>query len=213
MILNKRLILKREEALGVEIKGITVPALMIKLDENISIDENINQIEKKLSNAFFKGSIAIIDTGNMKIDEENRKKIEKIVEKHNSSVIGYKKSVKSEEKADLPEINEKKSLKIINRTVRSGQRVEYDGDILIIGDVNPDAYVISSGNVIVMGALRGFVHAGANGDETAVVLALKLMPQQLRIANYLTRSPDDTEEPDYPEKAYIEDGKIIIEKI
>ena len=64
-----------------------------------------------------------------------------------------------------------------------------------------------------MGTLRGFAHAGANGDETAIVLALKLMPQQLRIANYLTRSPDEIEEPEYPEKAYVENNQIIIERI
>lgn len=43
-----------------------------------------------------------------------------------------------------------------------------------------------------MGALRGVVHAGANGDETAIIMALKLMPQQLRIASYIARSPDPT---------------------
>ncbi|MDQ7056788.1 MAG: septum site-determining protein MinC [Persephonella sp.] len=79
--------------------------------------------------------------------------------------------------------------------------------------MNPDAYIIASGNVIVMGTLRGIVHAGANGDETATVMALKLIPQQLRIASFLTRSPDNQEVPDYPEKAYIENQQIVIERI
>lgn len=65
-----------------------------------------------------------------------------------------------------------------------------------------------------MGTLRGVVHAGANGDETAVVMALKLKPQQLRIASYITRSPDEPlEEPEYPEKAFVENNQIFIEKI
>ncbi len=198
--------------MSVEIKGITVPALKIKLDENKTVDENIREIEKKISSAFFKGSICVLDTGNMKISEEDKKKIEKVLEKHNSKVLGYKQTLQKEE-VNLPQIKEKKSMKIIPKTVRSGQSIEYDGDVLVIGDVNPDAYIIASGNVVVMGALRGIVHAGANGDETAIILALKLVPQQLRIANYITRSPDDIEEPEYPEKAYIEEGNIIIEKI
>jgi septum site-determining protein MinC len=74
----------------------------------------------------------------------------------------------------VDEIDERKSLKVVNKTLRSGQRIEHDGDVLIIGDVNPDAYVIASGNIIVMGTLRGIAHAGARGDETAVVMALKV---------------------------------------
>jgi septum site-determining protein MinC len=57
------------------------------------------------------------------------------------------------------------------------------------------------------------VHAGANGDETATVMALKLMPQQLRIGSFFTRTPDNPEMPEYPEKAYVENNQIIIERI
>ncbi len=198
--------------MGVEIKGITVPALLIKIDPEKNIQENIQEIEKKLSSAFFKGSICILDTKNITLKEEEKKEIERILEKYNSYVLGYRhSSEKKEEK--IGSIREKSSLKIVPKTVRSGQRIEHNGDILILGDVNPDAYVIASGNIIVMGTLRGFVHAGANGDETAIVLAMKLMPQQLRISNYLTRSPDEIEEPEFPEKAYVEGEQIVIERI
>ncbi len=196
--------------MGVEIKGITVPALMIKLDKNKSFEENIKELEEKISSKFFKGSVCILDTQDIHLSPEEKRKIEEILEKQNSKVLAFKEEKKSK---NLPQIKEKKSLKIFPKTVRSGQRIEHDGDVLILGDVNPDAYVIASGNIIVMGALRGIVHAGADGDETAVILALKLIPQQLRISNYITRSPDDIEEPEYPEKAYIENGNIIIEKI
>lgn len=207
--------------MSVEIKGITVPALLIKLDETKSIEENIKEIEKKLSSTFFKGSVCVLDTSSIKLSQEEKKQIEEVLKKYNSKILGYKHLQTTEEKQTLeekkeeklPEIKEKTSLKIIPKTVRSGQRIEHDGDILILGDVNPDAYIIASGNIIVMGTLRGFAHAGANGDETAIVLALKLIPRQLRIANYLTRSPDEIEEPEYPEKAYVENNQIIIERI
>jgi septum site-determining protein MinC len=112
----------------------------------------------------------------------------------------------------LDGIKEKKSAEIINKTLRSGQKVEHDGDVFIMGDVNPNSYVIASGNIIVMGTLRGIVHAGASGDETAFVMALKLKPQQLRIGSFFTRAPDNIEDPEYPEKAFVKDNQIYIEK-
>ena len=60
---------------------------------------------------------------------------------------------------------------------------------------------------------RGVVHAGACGDESAVVMALKLMPQQLRIASFFTRAPDVIEAPEYPERAFVRNNQIFIEKI
>ena len=201
--------------MGLELKGITVPALLIKLDKEKSFEENIKELEEKLSSTFFQGSYAVIDYQNIDLSKEEIDKLEEILKKFNSKILGYKFEEKREGKLSkvINKVIEKKALKIVNRTVRSGQRIEYDGDVLIIGDVNPDAYVVASGNIIVMGKLRGIVHAGANGDETAIVLALKLIPQQLRISSFYTRSPDNIEEPEYPEKAYIENNQIYIEKI
>ncbi len=198
--------------MGLEIKGVTVPALLIKLDSGKSFEENLEELEEKLSSAFFKGSVSILDLSDTELSEEQIQKIESILKKYNTRVLGYKTEKKKPERK-IPEITEKKSLKIINKTVRSGQRIEYDGDVLVIGDVNPDAYIVASGNIIVMGTLRGVVHAGANGDETAVVMALKLTPQQLRIGSFFTRSPDNPEVPEHPEKAYIENNQIVIERI
>jgi septum site-determining protein MinC len=202
--------------MGIEIKGVTVPALQITLDKNKSLEENISELESKLSSAFFKGSYAIIDLDDIELTEQEIEKVEDILKKYNTKILGYKykEGKKQKKRTAIEEVKGKKTLKILNKTIRSGQNVEYDGDILIIGDVNPDAYVVASGNIIVMGTLRGIVHAGANGDETAVIMALKLKPQQLRIASYLTRSPDEEiESPEYPEKAFIENNQIYIEKI
>jgi len=101
---------------------------------------------------------------------------------------------------------------LIQRTLRSGQRICHDGNVVILGDVNPGAEVVASGNIIVMGALRGVVHAGAEGDNDALVLAFRLRPTQLRIANHITRPPEDeSPDPDYPEMARIKNGVVTIE--
>ncbi len=201
--------------LALEIKGITVPALLIKLDKGISFEENLNILEEKLSSAFFKDSVVVVDYDDFNISEDQQEQLEKLLKKYNSRVLGYYAKEKSPKKKEskIPDIKVKSALKIINKTLRGGQTVEYDGDVLILGDVNPDAYVIASGNIIVMGALRGVAHAGANGDETATITALKLMPQQLRIAGYISRSPDVMEEPQSPERAYIDNNQIYIEEI
>lgn len=106
-----------------------------------------------------------------------------------------------------------KSCLLVERTLRSGQRIQYDGSVVVLGDVNPGADIIATGNVIVMGSLRGMVHAGARGDVEARVVALRLHPTQLRIAHYISRPPDDdVSEPGGPEVALIKDERIQIEQ-
>jgi len=101
---------------------------------------------------------------------------------------------------------------LVRRTLRSGQRLEFDGSVVILGDVNPGAVVVCTGHVVVMGALRGVVHAGAAGDTDARVVALRLQPTQLRIAHYISRPPDDQQpSPSGPEVALVQDERIQIE--
>ena len=83
--------------------------------------------------------------------------------------------------------------------------------MVIIGDVNPGAEIVASGDVIVWGRLRGLVHAGALGDETAVICALELTPTQLRIADQIAISPDEKRGKAIPEQAAIRSGQIVAE--
>lgn len=100
---------------------------------------------------------------------------------------------------------------VVRRTLRSGQSLRHPGSIAVIGDVNPGAEVIAGGNIVVWGKLRGTVHAGALGDEGAVVCALDLAPTQLRIGGHITRSPDDRRRKPRPEMARVRDGQIVAE--
>ncbi|CEP67055.1 Septum formation inhibitor MinC [Moorella glycerini] len=103
---------------------------------------------------------------------------------------------------------------LVCRTVRSGQRFKYPGNVVVMGDVHPGGEIVASGHVIVMGTLRGVVHAGAEGDEKAVVMAFRLQPTQLRIAGYITRAPDDEGQngTGEPEIARVQDEAVVIEK-
>lgn len=100
---------------------------------------------------------------------------------------------------------------VVSKTLRSGQEVIYSGTIEVFGDVNPGAEVIAGGDIIIHGACRGIVHAGAYGNEEAVITAERLMATQIRIASMIARSPDTPEYSSYAETAKIKDGTVIIE--
>jgi len=101
---------------------------------------------------------------------------------------------------------------MVQRTLRSGQSLQFEGNVVILGDVNPGAEVVATGNVVVMGSLRGVVHAGAEGDNSAAVYAFRLQPTQLRIADRITRAPDGEQSfTTTPEVARIRDGMVVIE--
>ena len=103
---------------------------------------------------------------------------------------------------------------VINRTLRGGQEITTQGSVLICGNVNPGAQVIAGGSIDIRGICRGMVHAGAYGDMSAFIIADRLMPVQIRIADKIARSPDgDMKKPRVAERASIKDGKIIIESI
>ncbi len=96
----------------------------------------------------------------------------------------------------------------VQKTLRSGMRISYQGNVIVIGDVNPGAEIIASGSVIVWGRLRGVVHAGAEGNEKAVVGALDLHPMQLRIASIVSVTPERRGKT-LPELAHIENGQVV----
>jgi len=114
----------------------------------------------------------------------------------------------------------------IRRTLRSGQRVQHEGNVCIVGDVNAGAEIMAGGHVLVWGILRGLVHAGVNGDSEATICALQLEPTQLRIAEAVGRGagPQSGQrigllrrlrrgkaEAGGPECASVREGQIVVE--
>jgi septum site-determining protein MinC len=99
----------------------------------------------------------------------------------------------------------------LRRTIRSGQAIHHSSNVVILGDVNPGAEIVASGDILVWGALRGMVHAGYPNNENALVCSLVLAPVQLRIANLLSRPPDGFQVQARPEFATIKNGQIVVE--
>ncbi|HXD10823.1 MAG TPA: septum site-determining protein MinC [Anaerolineales bacterium] len=99
----------------------------------------------------------------------------------------------------------------LNRTLRSGTRIEFAGHVVVLGDVNPGGEIIAEGSVIIWGRLRGMVHAGSKGNRKAVICALDLSPTQLRIADEASAALKPQQNPK-PEIARInENGKLQAE--
>ena len=94
-------------------------------------------------------------------------------------------------------------------TLRGGQALHNLGNLVVIGDVNPGAELVASGDIVVFGALRGVAHAGAQGDRSARVIALELAPTQLRIATLIAPSDSGTRARG-PEHASIVDERIVV---
>ena len=110
--------------------------------------------------------------------------------------------------------------------LRSGQVLECAASVTLIGDVNPGAKIISDGNVVVLGALKGNAHAGVNGNDNCFIFALDMNPIQLQIGQYYAKSPDKeivkkrliskkkTEKEGYtPKIATAQEGTICIESM
>ena len=98
-------------------------------------------------------------------------------------------------------------------TVRSGQVIEHDGDVVVLGDVNAGGRVIAAGDVVVMGHLRGFAHAGAAGDAAAVVAAVYFEPLQVSIGDVTRRAPERAVRGAEMEFAYLEGDDTAVERM
>ncbi len=124
--------------------------------------------------------------------------------------------------ADEPSVESAPPPYIYRGNLRSGQSIRHAGSVVILGDVNPGAQVISGGDVLVWGRLRGTVHAGAMGDNRAIVTALDFEPVQMRIARHIAMTPKSaSSNPGYwfwkressgrPEVARVIDNQIVVD--
>lgn len=148
--------------------------------------EELNERLPKLKNFYQTSKIPIRVTGRLFTDSE----IEKVKRKINDEIDV---KVKFDDASDLLGLHAIKKTfetetdisetKFVQYSLRSGQKEEYPGSIVICGDVNPGAEIVAGGNIMVLGALRGVAHAGATGNKMAIISANYIDVTQIRIAN------------------------------
>jgi len=195
---------------SVIIKGLN-NGIIVVLDPNIEFELLKEKVSKKFKDSSkFLGNaqVALSFEGRKLSDEEQLELLQIISEQSELKIIClvtdnpekealFKKAI---EQASVE--HSKTNGQFYKGNLRSGQSLECDTSIVIIGDVNPGASVVSSGNIIVLGALRGTVYAGSNGNTKAFVLALEMSPVQIRIADTIARAPDN------PDKTSVKEAKI-----
>ena len=221
---------KVSEKVSVQIKGIR-EGILIKLGQadwplmQAALLENIEG-----NSAFFQGAKIALDVGSQVLHVAEvsslRDKLsdrgvslwailsEANLTQNTARNFGYKTEIQSlvQEKLVKP-INTVfggEEAVFVKKTLRSGFKVTFQGHVIVMGDVNPGAEIIATGSVIIWGRLRGVVHAGAEGDEGAVVCALEFAPTQLRIASQVAIVPSKKGKPK-PEMASVKNGQVIAE--
>jgi septum site-determining protein MinC len=211
----------------VNIKG-TRNGLVICLEAGHDFDEIKNTLISKIesSRGFFKGAKFIFHLGLNSLTSEKTKELEDICYNHglvpNADIPLPSKNISKpvqplmrEASPSLPSTglieSDKKPCLMVNHSLRSGQKVNYKGNVVIMGDINPGSEITALGDIIVLGSLRGVVHAGANGDMNSIIVAYRLNPVQLRIASTISRSPENNLISRHPEIARMHNGQMVIE--
>ncbi|MBH0170748.1 MAG: septum site-determining protein MinC [Bacillota bacterium] len=204
---------------NVTIKG-TKDGLVLLLDDKCSFDLLVEELNDKLtagSSQMLNGPVISVKVkaGNRYLTAEQKEKlIEVLKQKENLNLDHIESEVIT--KAEAEEMRKDAQVVTVSKVVRSGQVLDIQGDLLLIGDVNPGATVMATGNIYILGSLKGIAHCGTKGNEEAIIAASVMKPSQLRIAHHINRAPDS-----YPELgnemefAYIsnEEKQIRIDRI
>jgi septum site-determining protein MinC len=200
---------------NVTIKG-TKDGLTLHLDDTCSYDELKKELDRKLSNSSRvqeeQQLLSVkVKVGNRYLTEKQEEELKDLIrQKRNLIVEDLETNVITKEEAER--LRKETEIVPVARVIRSGQVLEIVGDLLLIGDVNPGGTVKATGNIFIMGALKGIAHAGSDGNEEAVIAASVMKPSQLRISDCINRAPDQVpdEENRVMECAYISDSQQIV---
>ncbi|NLK37294.1 MAG: septum site-determining protein MinC [Epulopiscium sp.] len=195
----------------------TKDGIAVQLHPDADFEVIKQQLEKKVEDAakFFDGVKTSIVLKGRDLTEEQESQLLDIISEKCNMTITFVKSQNTEinQMAALlaQEIQPHNITKFHKGSIRSGQCLEFDGSVVLIGDVNPGGEIKAEGNIIILGQLKGMAHAGCKGMMDAFVTAIYMVPVQLRIADIITRFPEENKKgPKPPEYAYVEDGQIYV---
>jgi len=196
------------------IKGVK-DGLVFLLDDRCGMDELLEELNDKLERSQHKpltGPLVHVrlKLGSRRISETDKERLVAAIRRRGNLIV---QSIEADpDPADQP--TGTGNLHVMSGVIRSGQTVEREGHLLLLGDVNPGGTVCCTGDIFIMGALRGTAHAGCRGNADAVIAASLMRPTQLRIADCISRPPEEWMTDDAQmEFAYLEDGRMRIDKI
>lgn len=203
-------------------------------NDQAAFSDVIGVVDEELAraNGFFRDSPVILHFGNRQINKDEWRSLKEILHREGlllryavstiqeSREILYKEGLpvrdtlppSAPDAAQAPPMSGGNAL-YIRRNLRSGQKETFDGDIVLVGDINQGAEILAGGDVVIFGTVRGMIHAGYPDNTEAVVIALNLTPLQLRIGPIIARaedSPKNRRRSQHPEMACVKDEQIMI---
>ena len=201
--------------------------LIVILDDKIPFDQLLQDIEFKFreSAKFFQNAqMALSFRGRVLTKPQERQVVETIVQSCGIHILCIVDEPREHEEyyrqilSYALEDRQDQEGQFYKGTLRAGQVLETETSVVILGDVNPGANVVSKGNIVILGACRGNVYAGATGDKSCFVAALVMKPILVRIADKMVRSAitkraDNTQYKIEPKIAYIKEEHILIKPI
>lgn len=190
--------------------------IIIKINEDLEVEEVLKQLTSKLEQLkilYKEEKTPIVVTGK-DFTRAQMEKLEKVIKEKIDVEVKF--DVNNElGLSGIKETFEKditvSQTKYYKGALRSGQKLEYEGSLVIIGDVNGGAEVIAGENIAIIGSLRGLAHAGAKGNKKAIITALEIKAPQLRIANIVKEIEINEEQIVKRQFASIQNGQIVIE--
>jgi septum site-determining protein MinC len=199
---------------SVWIKG-TKDGLLFFFDDNLPFSVVLNELKHKL---LHEQASHIWNGPDMRVQIKlGKRQITRKEEQELREIFALRKNllIQTLESDDVPYLlDPPRKMEMLTGTIRSGQVLSHQGDLLLLGDVNPGGCVQATGNVFVLGALRGLAHAGSDGDETVIIAASIFRPTQLRIHNIISRPPDEWAETENKMRfAYVVNEQIAVDKM
>lgn len=198
--------------------------IIVVLSSDVPFEELKLQIAEKFkeSSKFFENAKMAISFEGRKLTNEEQKDVLDIISENTDMHIVCVMDNDTDKEEAFRQTVEQKLMELSNNTgqfykgiLRSGASLEFETSVVIIGDVNHGARVVSKGNIIVLGSLKGTAFAGATGNTNSFVVALDMSPTQIRIADTIARAPDKPakDEVKEPKIAFLEEGNIYIEPL
>lgn len=198
--------------------------IIVVLSPDLPFEELKQVVAEKFkeSSKFFENAKMAISFEGRYLSNDEQKEILDIIEENTDMHIVCIMENDPDKEEIYKKTVEQKLMELSNNTgqfykgiLRSGASLEFETSVIIIGDVNHGARVVSKGNIIVLGSLKGNAFAGATGNTNSFVVALDMSPTQIRIADVIARSPDKPvkEEIKEPKIAFLEEGNIYIEPL
>lgn len=172
------------------------------LDEKLPFSELLDEIKKKFidSEKFFKDAKIAISFEGRSLSENEQFEIIDVIQQNTTitiiCVIDHDElmdEVLRRRIGEYEELHSPQTGQFYKGTLRSGQQIESETSLVVLGDVNPGAKVIAKGNIVILGALKGIAYAGADGDSSCFVAALDMNPVQIKIGDHIGRSADKKE--------------------